>query len=60
MNTLTIALYAAGAGQIGILAASALVPRVLDWRTALAPLHPSLMTIPRRQRPPPPAASPNF
>lgn len=42
MNLLTIALYAAGAGQLGILAASALVPRVLDWRTALAPLHPFL------------------
>ena len=42
MNLQTIALYAAGAGQLGILAASALVPRVLDWRTALAPLHPFL------------------
>lgn len=42
MNLLTIALYAAGAGQLGILAASALVPRVLDWRNALAPLHPFL------------------
>ncbi len=42
MNLLTIALYAAGTGQIGILAASALVPRVLDWRTALSPLHPFL------------------
>lgn len=42
MNLLTLALYLAGAGQIGILAASALVPRVLDWRTALAPLHPFL------------------
>ena len=42
MNILTIALYAAGAGQLGILAASALVPRVLDWRSALAPLPPFL------------------
>lgn len=42
MNLLTLALYIAGAGQLGILAASALVPRVLDWRTALAPLHPFL------------------
>jgi len=42
MNLLTLALYAAGAGQLGILAASALVPRVLDWRHALAPLPPFL------------------
>jgi len=42
MNLLTIALYIAGAGQLGILAASAMVPRVLDWRTALASLHPFL------------------
>jgi len=42
MDLLTPALYCAGAGQLGILAASALVPKVLDWRTALAPLHPFL------------------
>jgi hypothetical protein len=42
MTHLTLALYIAGAGQLGILAASALVPKVLDWRTALAPLHPFL------------------
>jgi len=40
MNLLTIALYAAGAGHFGILAASAMVPRMLDWRGSLARIHP--------------------
>jgi hypothetical protein len=39
-NLLTIALYIAGAGHIAILAASAMVPRVLDWRGSLARIHP--------------------
>ena len=42
MNLLTLALYIAGAGQLGILIASAMVPRVLDWKSALAPLTPFL------------------
>jgi hypothetical protein len=37
---LTIALYIAGAGHFAILAASAMVPRVLDWRGSLARIHP--------------------
>ncbi len=41
-KTLELLVRAAGAGQLGILVASALVPRVLDWRTALAPLPPQL------------------
>jgi len=40
MNFLTIALYVAGAGHFGILGASAMVPRVLDWRGSLARIHP--------------------
>lgn len=35
-------LQLAGALQLSILIASVLTPRVLDWRTNLAPLHPFL------------------
>ena len=42
MKTLEWLLLAAGAGHFGILFASALVPRVLDWNGQLARLHPFL------------------
>jgi len=35
----------AGLGHFAILAASALVPKVLDWKTALKPLPPFLRTL---------------
>jgi hypothetical protein len=38
-------LLLAGLGHFAILAASALVPRVLDWRSALKPLPPFLRTL---------------
>ena len=37
---LPVLIAAAGVCQFGILVASALVPRVLDWRTQLRRLHP--------------------
>jgi hypothetical protein len=40
MTTLEILLACAGIGHFGILTASALVPKVLDWRRELAPLAP--------------------
>ena len=40
-NTLRIA----GLGHFAILTASALVPKVLDWKTALEPLPPFLRTL---------------
>lgn len=43
--TLHSALLLAGLGHFGILAASALVPKVLDWKTALTPLSPFLRTL---------------
>jgi hypothetical protein len=43
--TLYHALLLAGAIHFGILFASALVPKVLDWKTALAPLPPFLRTL---------------
>lgn len=43
--TLTNLLLLAGVGHFGILTASALVPRVLDWKTALKPLPPFLRTL---------------
>jgi hypothetical protein len=42
MNRLEILLRLAGVLQFSILIASALVPRVFDWRANLAPLHPFL------------------
>jgi hypothetical protein len=42
MSTLEILLRVAGVVQFTILIASALVPRVLDWRANLALLHPFL------------------
>ena len=42
MNTLNILLLIAGLLHFAILTASALVPRVLDWRANLATLHPFL------------------
>jgi len=42
MNTLKILLLIAGLLHFTILIASALVPRVLDWRGNLATLHPFL------------------
>jgi hypothetical protein len=38
MNTLETLLFAAGLLHFGVLIASALVPQVLDWKGALAPL----------------------
>ena len=43
--TLHHALLLAGALHFAILSASALVPKVLDWKTALAPLPPFLRTL---------------
>ncbi len=43
--TLHNALLLAGAGHFGILSASALVPKVLDWKNALKPLTPFLRTL---------------
>lgn len=43
--TLHHALLLAGGIHFAILIASALVPKVLDWRTALAPLPPFLRTL---------------
>jgi hypothetical protein len=43
--TLENLLLLAGIGHFGILTASALVPKVLDWKTALAPLPPFLRTL---------------
>ena len=43
--TLHHALLLAGAIHFAILFASALVPKVLDWKTALAPLPPFLRTL---------------
>lgn len=45
MNTLTLLLLAAGILQFAILTASALVPRVLDWKQSLAPLHPFVRSL---------------
>jgi len=45
MIPLVTLLRIAGALQIAILTASALVPRVLDWRRSLAPLHPFLRSL---------------
>ena len=42
MNKLQILIQIAGVLHFTILIASALVPRVLDWRTNLATLHPFL------------------
>ncbi|HRH94843.1 MAG TPA: hypothetical protein PLB55_02860 [Prosthecobacter sp.] len=38
-------LILAGLGHFGILIASALTPKALDWETQLAPLHPFLRTL---------------
>lgn len=43
--TLENALRLAGLGHFGILVASALVPKVLDWKNALRPLPPFLRTL---------------
>lgn len=43
--TLENLLLLAGLGHFAILSASALVPRVLDWKTALKPLPPFLRTL---------------
>ncbi|HSI64461.1 MAG TPA: hypothetical protein VLE43_15135, partial [Candidatus Saccharimonadia bacterium] len=43
--TLKNLLLLAGVGHFGILAASALVPKVLDWKTALKTLPPFLRTL---------------
>jgi hypothetical protein len=43
--TLHHALLFAGLVHFAVLAASALVPKVLDWKTALAPLPPFLRTL---------------
>lgn len=43
--TLENLLRLAGIGQFAILTASALVPKVLDWKTALKPLPPFLRTL---------------
>jgi hypothetical protein len=43
--TLKNLLLLAGIGHFGILAASALVPKVLDWKTALKTLPPFLRTL---------------
>ncbi len=43
--TLENLLRLAGFGHFAILAASALVPRVLDWKSALKPLPPFLRTL---------------
>lgn len=40
MNTLHHLICLAGYGHFGILLASVQVPRVLDWKRELAPLHP--------------------
>src|SRR5688500_16676393 len=42
MLTLETLLLVAGLLHFGVLCAAALVPFVLDWRSALAPLHPFL------------------
>ena len=42
MKVLEFLLLAAGLGHFAILCASALVPRVLDWKGELAGLHPFL------------------
>lgn len=42
---LEILLTLAGLGNFGILIASALTPKALDWKTTLAPLHPFLRTL---------------
>lgn len=44
MNLETL-LTIAGLGHFGILIASLLTPRALDWKTHLAPLHPFLRTL---------------
>lgn len=43
--TLENLLLLAGVAQFAILTASALVPKVLDWKTALKPLPPFLRTL---------------
>jgi ABC-type arginine/histidine transport system permease subunit len=43
--TLENALLLAGLGQFATLTASALVPKVLDWKTTLRPLPPFLRTL---------------
>jgi hypothetical protein len=43
--TLNNALLLAGAGHFGILIASAMVPKVLDWKSELAKLMPFLRTL---------------
>lgn len=40
MNTQLVLLYFAGFGHFGVVTASALVPRALNWKVQLAPLHP--------------------
>lgn len=45
MNTQLLLLYIAGAGHFGIVIASALVPRALNWKVQLAPLHPFIRTL---------------
>ena len=45
MKTLELLLRLAGAGHFAILFASALTPRVLDWRGELASLHPFLRSL---------------
>ena len=45
MNTQLILLQLAGLGHFGIVIASALVPKALDWKHQLAPLHPFLRTL---------------
>lgn len=42
---LEILLTLAGLGHFGILIASALTPKALDWKANLAPLHPFLRTM---------------
>lgn len=44
MNLETL-LILAGLGHFGILVASLLTPRALDWKTHLTPLHPFLRTL---------------
>ncbi|MCB1277282.1 hypothetical protein [Prosthecobacter sp.] len=44
MNLETL-LILAGLGHFGILIASLLTPKALDWKTHLAPLHPFLRTL---------------
>ncbi|MGI8602217.1 MAG: hypothetical protein ACR2OZ_04370 [Verrucomicrobiales bacterium] len=45
MNKFQWLIWLAGAAQLAILSASALVPKICDWRAALAPLPPFLRTL---------------